>query len=137
MALALTPKESILLEHDPHGIILAVTCILFVFAVLLILYCVYGLSGEYFIRRQRKDTAMAQSPDGTAPRSGGDTVPRSGNGTTQRGGADMDGTEELGLAIAIAMALEVQARAGLDEGHDKESGVITIRHDIYSKWTRI
>lgn len=129
MALALTPKESILLERDPHGIILAVTCILFVFAVLLILYCVYGLSGEYFIRRQRKGAALAQSPDGTAP--------RSGNGTTQRGGADMEGTEELGLAIAIAVALEMQARAGLDEGHDKESGVITIRHDIYSKWTRI
>lgn len=137
MALALTPKESILLEHDPHGIILAVTCILFVFAVLLILYCVYGLSGEYFIRRQRKGAAMAQSPDGKAQRPGGDTVPGSGNGTTQRGGADVDGTEELGLAIAIAVALEMQARAGLDEGHDKESGVITIRHDIYSKWTRI
>ncbi len=119
--LTLSAKERLLMQHDPHGVILAATCILFVFAVLLILYCIYGLSGEYFMYRARRQARQEAAGDAAAE--------------AQDNAAQTDVPDEAGIAVAIAVALEMQRRGNGE--HDTESGVITIRHDARSKWTRI
>lgn len=119
--LALSARERMLMQHDPHGFILAATCILFVFAVLLILYCIYGLSGEYFMYRTRRQARREAAANATAE--------------AEAGAVQADAPDEAGIAVAIAVALEMQRRG--DGEHDTESGVITIRHDALSKWTRI
>lgn len=138
--LALSAKERLLLEHDPHGLILATTSILFVFAVLFILYCIYGLSGEYFKSRQRSKAAGNGNADnavdaGSAADTGSASVSASQTAT--------ESTEDEDLAVVIATALELyrqeQALKALQDthNHDIESGIITIRRDEHTNWTRI
>lgn len=130
--LALSAKERLLLEHDPHGLILATASILFVFAVLFILYCIYGLSGEYFKSRQRNKAAGRVADTGNAFNAGG-----AGISVTPADAEDED------LAVVIATALELyrqeQALKALQDthNHDIESGIITIRRDEHTNWTRI
>lgn len=146
---ALSAKERLLLEHDPHGLILATTSILFVFAVLFILYCIYGLSGEYFKSRQRSKIAG----NGYGDADNGNAVIGSAADTGRAfkaGGASVsvsqvaaESTDDEDLAVVIATALELyrqeQALKALQDthNHDIESGIITIRRDEHTNWTRI
>ncbi len=135
--LALSAKERLLLEHDPHGLILATTSILFVFAVLFILYCIYGLSGEYFKSRQRSKAAG----NGNAVEA--DNAADTGSGSVSVTRHAAESAEDEDLAVVIATALELyrqeQALKALQDthNHDIESGIITIRRDEHTNWTRI
>lgn len=95
---------------DPHGWSIALTSICFVFAVLAILYLVYGISGEYFIRREQ---LIASGKARFKPRRSGIQDPDEGTAT----------------AIAAALALYFS-----DTAHEKESGVITIEHRNSGAW---
>lgn len=135
--LALSAKERLLLEHDPHGLILATTSILFVFAVLFILYCIYGLSGEYFKSRQCSKAAG----NGNAVEA--DNAADTGSGSVSVTRHAAESAEDEDLAVVIATALELyrqeQALKALQDthNHDIESGIITIRRDEHTNWTRI
>lgn len=144
--LALSAKERLLLEHDPHGLILATTSILFVFAVLFILYCIYGLSGEYFKSRQRSKAAgNGDADNGNAVGSAADTDSAfdADCASVSASQTAAESTEDEGLAVVIATALELyrqeQALKALQDthNHDIESGIITIRRDEHTNWTRI
>ena len=104
--LTLTEGSRRMLEQDPHGLSLTLVSILFVFGVLLILYIVYKLTGEWFIRREEHLSKLKSLLPG-------------------QGGPD----EAVATAIAAALAFYMA-----ETSHEKESGVITIVRRDVSAW---
>jgi len=96
-----------IMENDPHGFSLAITSVCFVFCVLLLLYVVYGISGNYFKRRARRLEAAEAAK------------------------AASDAHVSDAKAVAIARALRAYMR---ETGTETESGIVTITHRSDGAW---
>ena len=93
---------------DPHGFVLTLTAVCVVFAVLMILWILFGLLGKGFQRAAARRSGAADIP---ADRHSG-LVPES--------------SSEAETAAAIATAIHLFLS---DTVHDSESFVITLRGD--------
>lgn len=104
---ALSERAAHMLESDPHGYMLALVSVCFVFSVLLILFFIYGISGEFFIRREVK-------------------AAREEAASREKRHAD-EALTAAAVALAVQMYLE-------QDSHDIESGIITISHQPATAW---
>lgn len=95
------------------------------------------MSGEYFKSRQRSKAAG----NGNAVEA--DNAADTGSGSVSVTRHAAESAEDEDLAVVIATALELyrqeQALKALQDthNHDIESGIITIRRDEHTNWTRI
>ena len=94
-------------ERDPHGWILTLTSVSVVFAALIILWIIFGISGRAFQRRAAKAAQPVNEP--TIIPSERERIPSSGDST------------ETAAAIALALHLYLSETV-----HDAESFVITV-----------
>ena len=100
---------------DPHGFVLTLTAVCVVFAVLMILWTLFGLLGKGFQRAAARRSDAADIPAGHA----------SGPGN-RPSGLVPESSSEAETAAAIATAIHLYLS---DTVHDSESFVITLRGD--------
>lgn len=120
MILPLTAGSDKMAQTDPHGWILTAISVGVVFTALIVLFFVYKFignasSGKY--SRKSKGSAATATPDA-------ETAAAIALALSYETGADG------ATAAAIALALHLHCDSGV---HDRESGIITIRHQA-SNW---
>lgn len=110
----LTAGADRMAEVDPHGWTLTIISICVVFCALVILFCIYTLSGKIFSGQIKfgKKQGKAKSSDDDAVAAAIALALEA-----ETGGDD--------AAAAIATALHLYMNGGV---HDIETGIITIRH---------
>ena len=107
-------KSQIMAREDPHGYTLTATSVAVVFFALIILYIIYGISGEIF-KGTFKRKKSGKIDDETA--------------AAIAMALDMDDNGETYAAIAAALELYLH-----DTVHDNESFVLTIQDSPASEW---
>ncbi|MCR5003752.1 MAG: OadG family protein [Bacteroidales bacterium] len=107
-------KSQIMEREDPHGYTLSITSVAVVFFALIILYIIYGISGEIFkgtFKRKKKGNVDEETAAAIAM------------------ALEMEDNGESYAAIAAALELYLN-----DTVHDSESFVITIQDNPASEW---
>ena len=107
----LTAGGDRMMQTDPNGLTLTLISVSVVFAALIVLYCIYSLSGALFsgkFKRERKPSVKA-SPDAEVAAAIALAL-------------DMEQDGDTYAAIATAVHLYLS-----DSIHDVEPGIVTIR----------
>jgi sodium pump decarboxylase gamma subunit len=107
-----------MMQTDPNGLTLTLISVSVVFAALIVLYCIYSLSGALFsgkFKRERKPSVKA-SPDAEVAAAIALAL-------------DMEQDGDTYAAIATAVHLYLS-----DSIHDVEPGIVTIRRTS-SAWS--
>ena len=107
----LTADGDRMMQTDPNGLTLTLISVSVVFAALIVLYCIYSLSGALFsgkFKRERKPSVKA-SPDAEVAAAIALAL-------------DMEQDGDTYAAIATAVHLYLS-----DSIHDVEPGIVTIR----------
>jgi len=107
----LTAGSDRMMQTDPNGLTLTLISVSVVFAALIVLYCIYSLSGALFsgkFKRERKPSVKA-SPDAEVAAAIALAL-------------DMEQDGDTYAAIATAVHLYLS-----DSIHDVEPGIVTIR----------
>lgn len=113
----LTAGGDRMMQTDPNGLTLTLISVSVVFAALIVLYCIYSLSGALFsgkFKRERKPSVKA-SPDAEVAAAIALAL-------------DMEQDGDTYAAIATAVHLYLS-----DSIHDVEPGIVTIRRTA-SSW---
>lgn len=122
MALPLQTGAQRMAQTDPHGWTLTLISIGVVFLALIILYCIYSLSGGIFSGKFKR------KPSGKAAKAS--SKPSEQEAAAIAMALDMyAGNDEV--SVAIATALHLYLSGGV---HDIESGVITFGSNTLSPW---
>ena len=122
MALPLQTGAQRMAQTDPHGWTLTLISIGVVFLALIILYCIYSLSGSIFSGKFKR------KPSGKAAKAS--SKPSEQEAAAIAMALDMyAGNDEV--SVAIATALHLYLSGGV---HDIESGVITFGSNTLSPW---
>ena len=122
MALPLQTGAQRMAQTDPHGWTLTLISIGVVFLALIILYCIYSLSGGIFSGKFKR------KPSGKAAKAS--SKPSEQEAAAIAMALDMySGNDEV--SVAIATALHLYLSGGV---HDIESGVITFGSNTLSPW---
>ena len=114
----LTAGGDRMMQTDPNGLTLTLISVSVVFAALIVLYCIYSLSGALFsgkFKRERKPSVKA-SPDAEVAAAIALAL-------------DMEQDGDTYAAIATAVHLYLS-----DSIHDVEPGIVTIRRTS-SAWS--
>ena len=114
----LTAGGDRMMQTDPNGLTLTLISVSVVFAALIVLYCIYSLSGALFsgkFKRERKPSVKA-SPDAEVAAAIALAL-------------DMEQDGDTYAAIATAVHLYLN-----DSIHDVEPGIVTIRRTS-SAWS--
>ena len=114
----LTAGGDRMMQTDPNGLTLTLISVSVVFAALIVLYCIYSLSGALFsgkFKRERKPSVKA-SPDAEVAAAIALAL-------------DMEQDGDAYAAIATAVHLYLS-----DSIHDVEPGIVTIRRTS-SAWS--
>ena len=122
MALPLQTGAQRMAQTDPHGWTLTLISIGVVFLALIILYCIYSLSGGIFSGKFKR------KPSGKAAKAS--SKPSEQEAAAIAMALDMyAGNDEV--SVAIATALHLYLSGGV---HDIESGVSTFGSNTLSPW---
>ena len=122
MVLPLETGAQKMAQTDPHGWTLTFISIGVVFLALIILYCIYSLSGSIFSGKFKRKSSKKAAKTSSQP-------------SEQEAAAiamalEMySGSDEVGAAIATALHLYLSGGV-----HDVESGVITFSGQTSSPW---
>ncbi|MBR4390332.1 MAG: OadG family protein [Prevotella sp.] len=120
-------------REDPHGFGITVLSMGVVFSCLALLFIFFTLFGIYMKHKQAIKEAIDKQPLKTVTKMGGDVVDlgHKANVVLKDGLRTKGIDKEIYIAV-ISMALKQY----MDDVHDVESGIITIRPK-QTKWTRI
>lgn len=123
--IVLTAGADRMAEIDPHGWILSLTSVFVVFSALVLLYCVYSLSGAFFSGKFdgffEKLKRKPKAPKGKAA----DAEVAAAIAMALQ--AEMGSETEVAIATALHLYLS-------DAIHDVEPGFITIKRTDNSNW---
>lgn len=109
-------KSALMLEKDPHGVVLTVTSVLVVFSALIILRYAFGFVGKLFTG-QIKFPSLRRKSKGMSEE---EAVAVAMALSLEKGSGEPD--EAVAAAIALALHEELEGSV-----HDYESYVITIK----------
>ena len=117
-----TQRAELLQQTDPHGFTLTLIAVCTVFSALLILFCVYTLSGNIFSGKYRlpKRQKKAKAPKGASKEA--EVAAAIAMALSQAGGGEE--------CVAIATALHLYLSESI---HDAEPYVLTIKRNA-SAW---
>ena len=122
MVLPLQTGAQKMAQPDPHGLTLTFISIGVVFLALIILYCIYSLSGSIFSGKFKRKPSRKASKASSRP--------SDEEAAAIAMALDLySGGDEVGAAIATALHLYLSGGV-----HDVESGVITFSGQTSSPW---
>jgi Na+-transporting methylmalonyl-CoA/oxaloacetate decarboxylase gamma subunit len=109
----LTAGGDRMMQTDPHGWTLTLISVSVVFSALIVLYCIYNLSGNIFSGKFKRAPKPRKAAKGTPDEAVAAAIALA---------LDMEGGGDTYAAIATAVHLYLN-----DTVHDVESGIVTIR----------
>ena len=121
----ITDKGAALLQTDPHGTTLTLIAVSTVFLGLIILYCIYTLSGNIFSGKYKKDPSKKKTEVKATAKAAGMT-PEVAAAIALALNAGAGNEAEIAALTALSLYLGTST-------HDAESYVLTIK-DSGSSW---
>ena len=115
----ITDKGAALLQTDPHGTTLTLIAVSTVFLGLIILYCIYTLSGNIFSGKYKKDPSKKKAKVKASAKAGGMT-PEVAAAIALALNAGAGNEAEIAALTALSLYLGTST-------HDAESYILTIK----------
>lgn len=116
----ITDKAAALLQTDPHGTTLTLIAVSTVFLGLIILYCIYTLSGNIFSGKYKKDPSKKKATKAKASAKAGEMSPEVAAAIAMALNAGAGNEAEIAALTALSLYLGTST-------HDAESYVLTIK----------
>ena len=116
----ITDKGAALLQTDPHGTTLTLIAVSTVFLGLIILYCIYTLSGNIFSGKYKKDPSKKKAAKAKASAKAGGMSPEVAAAIAMALNAGAGNEAEIAALTALSLYFGTST-------HDAESYVLTIK----------